>query len=57
MSWMVLNRKEVFFQNFQSFLHSAPYSKAHIALREGGYGLEKVGKQRTVWWEAMQLKN
>lgn len=57
MSWMVLNRKEVFLKNSQSFLHSAPYSKAHIALREGGYGLEKVGKQRTVWWEAMQLKN
>lgn len=57
MGRMALNSKEVFFQNSQSFLRSTPYSKAHVALREGGYGLEKVGNQRTVWWEAMQLKN
>lgn len=28
-----------------------------LTLREGGYGLEKVGELRTVWWEVMQLKN
>lgn len=34
-----------------------PQMKANtLTSREGGYGLEKVGELRTLWWEAMQLK-
>lgn len=55
---MVLNHKEGFFPpKFLKLPAFYPLDRARVALREGGYRLEKVGKLRTVWWEAMQLKN